>query len=721
VAVRVWQTAQAQATVAYSNLQTVQAQATATSIRLAAATPEPGETEVPSFDPTVTAAAETATAAAQSLQIAEQKVVAVAAERKATATAVAVERKATATAAASATAVAGELRERLQTAGLTGRGVKVAILSTGIDATHPDLRGSIAATKDFVGGGIEDGNGVGTCVASIVAGSGTASGGRYKGWAPEADLYIAKVLDANGTGRMNDMIDGLEWAVEQKVDIVLVPWQDTPRCDGSDELSQETDAAVEAGLVVVVPVGDLGPEPGTVGRPGCARLPITVGAAELNKVADFSSRGPTLDGWTKPDLLFPHSGVGAQAGGTEIGSVVAPGYREVIGSDFSAAHAAGAIVLLLQANPDLTPAEVKDLLMKTATDLGFDANAQGAGLADIEEALARVSRDRDGDGIADVEDACPDEFGSSLAGGCPEPTSTITPSAIPTAIPTPTPTPTAAPAGKIAFTLWDGGKYNVWVANVDGSGRTGILWGMRQPAFSPDGSKIAVNGEAPDRMNLQVADANGSNLIAVSEHLEDSRPSWSPDGYRIVFDSTAYGDRRSRIYILDDVAKRTEWHVLRSAGDDTFGRDPCWLPDGRIVYKGCDYWARGTNCGLYIVPADGSAIPTQLTTDSSDMAPAAHGNKVIFMSMRDGNWEIYSINTDGSDLKRLTDNGVSDGLPAFSPNGQFIAFVSDEGGKWAIWAMNADGSGRRKLFDLNGDYGSGEEYDWTTERISWAP
>ena len=290
-----------------------------------------------------------------------------------------------------------------------------------------------------------------------------------------------------------------------------------------------------------------------------------------------------------------------------------------------------------------------------------------------------------------------------------------------TATATPIATPTAAPTGKIAFTLWDGAKYNVWVANVDGSGRAMIIGEMRQPAFSPDGSRIAVNGERRDQMNLHVADANGSNLIEVSEHLEDSRPNWAPDGYHIVFDSTMHGDRRSRIYILDDVTKRTEGHVLRSAGGDTLGRDPCWLPDGRVVYRGCDYWARGANCGLYIVPPDGSAIPTRLTTDSSDMAPAADGNKVVFMSIRDGNWEIYSINTDGSDLQRLTDNGVNDGLPAFSPKGQFIAFVSDEGGQWAIWAMNADGSGRRKLFDLHGGYGSGKEYDWTTERISWAP
>ncbi|TEU13194.1 MAG: hypothetical protein E3J21_19300 [Anaerolineales bacterium] len=440
---RVWQTAQAQATAAYNNLQAVQAQAMATSTRLVAATPEPGGTEVPSFDPTVTAVVETATAAAQSLQIAEQKVVAAAAELKATATA-----------AASATAVARELREQLQTAGITGRGVKVAILSTGIDATHPDLAGRIAATEDFVGEGIGDSNGFGTFLAGIVVGNGVASGGLYKGLAPEADLYIAKVLDANGAGRMNDMIAGLKWAVEQKVDIVLVPLGGVSGCDGSDELSQEADAAVEAGLVVVVSAGNQGPGSETIVSPGCARLPITVGAAELNKVADFSSRGPTLDGRTKPDILFSHSGVGAQATGTEMGTVVASGYVKATGSGISATHAAGAIALLLQMDSDLSPAEVKALLMETATDLGVEPNAQGAGRANIEGALARV-RDRDEDGIPDVEDACPDEFGSSLAGGCPEPpTSTATPTLtpMPSATPTSTPSPTWTPTVSVPIT-----------------------------------------------------------------------------------------------------------------------------------------------------------------------------------------------------------------------------------------------------------------------------
>jgi len=117
---------------------------------------------------------------------------------------------------------------------------------------------------------------------------------------------------------------------------------------------------------------------------------------------------------------------------------------EITGSGMSAAHAAGAIALLLQTDPELTPAEVKDLLIETATDLGFEANAQGAGLANIEEALARV-RDRDGDGIPDAEDTCPDEPGLPEHDGCLDPTPTITPSATPTAMPTPTPTASTTP------------------------------------------------------------------------------------------------------------------------------------------------------------------------------------------------------------------------------------------------------------------------------------
>jgi TolB protein len=86
------------------------------------------------------------------------------------------------------------------------------------------------------------------------------------------------------------------------------------------------------------------------------------------------------------------------------------------------------------------------------------------------------------------------------------------------------------------------------------------------------------------------------------------------------------------------------------------------------------------------------------------------------MSSRDGGWEIYAVNLDGSGLKQLTNNSAIDGLPAWSPNGKTLAFVSNQGGPWAVWAMAPDGSNRRKLFDLGGD---GLAVNWQLESISW--
>ncbi len=162
-----------------------------------------------------------------------------------------------------------------------------------------------------------------------------------------------------------------------------------------------------------------------------------------------------------------------------------------------------------------------------------------------------------------------------------------------------------------------------------------------------------------------------------------------------------------------------QWHWIPFGNTQLSGSYPFWMPDGRIVYSGCAFWSGGGSCGLYVVGTDG-ANPQRLTEHDSDTAPAGFQAKVAFMSGRDGNWEIYSVNVDGSALKRLTNNGAEDGLPTWSPDGKSIAFVSRRSGAWAIWVMNSDGTNQRRLFDLGGGYGSGE-YDWTRERISWAP
>ncbi len=269
-------------------------------------------------------------------------------------------------------------------AGFTGRGVKVAIVDTGIDPDHPDFAGRVAAYTSFVGGDGRDDHGHGTHVAGIVAGSGSASGGRYKGVAPEAVLYSAKVLRADGSGMMSDVMAGVEWAVEQGVRVINLSLGTPGPCDGTDALSTMCDAAVDRGIVVCVAAGNTGPSPRTVGSPGCARKVITVGATnDRDEVASFSSRGPTADGRVKPDVVFPGVDiVSCRAAGTSMGTPVDERYTRASGTSMATPHATGVAALLLEAYPDLTPAQVKARITSTAADLGLDPNIQGSGRGD---------------------------------------------------------------------------------------------------------------------------------------------------------------------------------------------------------------------------------------------------------------------------------------------------------------------------------------------------
>lgn len=317
-----------------------------------------------------------------------------------------------------------------------------------------------------------------------------------------------------------------------------------------------------------------------------------------------------------------------------------------------------------------------------------------------------------------------------------QPVPTATPTTVSASAPTPVATseaatqPTRAPAaaaslrGRIAFPTWNHqtGRYDVYVANVDGSGRQLVAAQMHQPAFNPDGTWLAVNGERPDHMNLFIVRPGGSGLHEISTNIEDGLPAWSPDGKGLVFSSTRHGDKQSRIYIIDEVpfgGSRLEGRSLNFGPDDVRGEHPTWTADNRIVYSGCDLTVEPAPCGLFIMPAAPGAHPfKQLTDRKEDTAPAARGDRVAFMSNREGNWEIYIVNLDGSGLTRLTSNAANDGLPTWSPDGRTIAFVSDQGGGWAVWAVNPDGSNRRKLFAVGG---GGLVSDWQHQQISWAP
>lgn len=273
---------------------------------------------------------------------------------------------------------------RLWEEGLKGEGVRIAILDTGIDPEHPDFEGRIAATTDFTGQGATDRNGHGTHCAGIAAGSGAASAARYRGVAPAASIYSAQVLRSDGGGMMSDVMAGIEWAVDQGVQVIGLSLGTPGPCDGTDALCETCDAAVEAGAVVCVAGGNDGPDENTIGSPGCARNVITVGAVgSLDEVANFSSRGPTADGRFKPDLVLPGVDIVAtRAQGTSLGNAVGTHYASLSGTSMAAPHAVGVCALLLEAEPDLTPQQMKMRLTAAAVDLGADPYAQGKGLVD---------------------------------------------------------------------------------------------------------------------------------------------------------------------------------------------------------------------------------------------------------------------------------------------------------------------------------------------------
>jgi subtilisin family serine protease len=280
-------------------------------------------------------------------------------------------------------------------AGFDGTGTKVAVLDTGIDTSHADLADQVIAEQDFSGSsGTGDKFGHGTHVASITAGTGAKSGGKYKGVAPGAKLLNGKVLDDDGFGSDSGIIAGMEWAVAQGADVVNLSLggTDTPGIDPMEETVNRLSA--ESDTLFVIAAGNEG-EFGerTVGSPGSADAALTVGAVDdTDRLAAFSSRGPRVgDGGVKPDLTAPGVAITAAAAA---GSVLEgyfpsdiPGYLTLDGTSMATPHVAGAAAILAQQHPDWTGERLKAVLTGSAKPGSYSSFQQGTGRTDLVRAI----------------------------------------------------------------------------------------------------------------------------------------------------------------------------------------------------------------------------------------------------------------------------------------------------------------------------------------------
>lgn len=269
-----------------------------------------------------------------------------------------------------------------------GTGTKIAVVDTGIDATHPDLAGRVVAERNFSGSpDAKDRVGHGTHVASTAAGTG-AKDARFKGVAPGAQLINAKVLDDRGAGDDSGVIAGVDWAVAQGADVINMSLggPDTPGIDPLE--AQVNKVSAEKGVLFAIAAGNNGPGLGTIASPGSADAALTVGAVDDDDaMADFSGVGPrTGDGAVKPDLTAPGVGITAAAA-TGTGGQNPPGYATLDGTSMATPHVAGAAAILKQKNPAWTGAQIKAALTGSAEGGSHTVFQQGAGRLAVGKAI----------------------------------------------------------------------------------------------------------------------------------------------------------------------------------------------------------------------------------------------------------------------------------------------------------------------------------------------
>jgi serine protease AprX len=345
--------------------------------------------------------------------------------------------------------------------GVDGAGIGVAVIDSGVDPDHFDLRNGgsrrVIASYDFVGSGsLDDSYGHGTHVAGIVAGNGYSSlqsgGVDYSGIAPRANIINLRVLDSYGHGTMSGVLAAIDYTIANRnmfnIRVVNLSLS-APPVDSykNDPLCQAVEKATKAGLVVVVAAGNFA-------SPAISPAAITVGATNTQQtnyrsddtIAPYSSRGPTMshttdpvtgtvvyDRLAKPDLVAPgfrvvsleryqnyvvtnHPALHVSTSWTNNRGL----YMKMHGSSMSAGVVSGAVALMLQANPSLTPNQVKAVLMYTAQIMnGPDLFEQGAGQINIDGAVRLAKRLRPDAGTVAV--------GQTLVGysGLPLPQSTI--------------------------------------------------------------------------------------------------------------------------------------------------------------------------------------------------------------------------------------------------------------------------------------------------------
>lgn len=231
----------------------------------------------------------------------------------------------------------------------TGYRVKIGVIDTGVDFSHPDLQHSLASGINLVNRAQppHDDNGHGTHIAGTIAAANRLQG--MIGVAPRAMIYPIKAFDHNGSAYVADIVLAIEWCIRNRMDIINMSFGMKSR---SKSLMTAVASAYNAGIIIVASSGNDGKRR-SVDYPARYSQTISVGATtRLRRIAPFSNRGSLVDVYAPGDKI--HS---AWLNGA---------YNEMSGTSMATSHVSGAIALLLAKHPGLSPADVKAILKRSA-------------------------------------------------------------------------------------------------------------------------------------------------------------------------------------------------------------------------------------------------------------------------------------------------------------------------------------------------------------------
>ncbi|MFD2329291.1 S8 family peptidase [Cohnella sp. GCM10020058] len=248
----------------------------------------------------------------------------------------------------------------------TGQRVKVGVIDTGVDFSHPDLRHALSRGINLLQRASlpHDDNGHGTHIAGTISAANASRG--MIGVAPRTEIYPVKAFDTDGSAYVSDIILGIEWCVHHGMDIVNMSFGMPNR---SEALLKAVESAYRAGVLIVASSGNDGRK-GRIDYPAGFGHTVAVGALDRRgRIARFTNRSAAID---------------IYAPGAKVESAWPNGRRRVMsGTSMATSHVTGAVALLLALRPGLSPGRIKDILRRSAKPLGYDKAPQGAGELDV--------------------------------------------------------------------------------------------------------------------------------------------------------------------------------------------------------------------------------------------------------------------------------------------------------------------------------------------------